>query len=201
MEPPHSTGGNENSTIPAGKTCLFLKKLSAKHTLSIWPNNFTPVNLRETKSYPLKPSSYVSARGSFVHNRWNMEAKNWTQLSKPPELMEATPRANGYTSVGSHKWPCSGCTVQKPETDEQHGRASASAEEEDAGHYTARGFTCNVQDRHLNMSDLRGPAAEWGGGGILASDRLSGVVCNDEVDHIWEWATVTAWLYKLTSLF
>ena len=78
-----------------------------------------------------------------------MEAKNWTQLSKLPELMEATLLANGYTSVGSHKCPCSGCAVQKPETDEQHGRASASAEEEDAEHYTPRDFTFNVQNRQI----------------------------------------------------
>lgn len=51
------------------------------------------------------------------------------------------------------------------------------------------------------MSDLQGPGAEWGGGGILASDGLSGVVCSDEVDHVLEWATVTAWLYRLTNLF
>lgn len=103
-----------------------------------------------------------------------MEAKNWTQLSKSPELMEATPLANGYASVGSHKCPCNGCTVQKQDTDEQHGRASASAEEEDAEHCTPCDSMCSVQNRQsytsqtcadLGLSGVgRGPGfrqAQW----------------------------------------
>lgn len=42
-------------------------------------------------------------------------------------------------------------------------------------------------DKFKQKSDLQGPGAEWGGGRILASDRLSGVVWSDEgivrVDH------------------